>query len=45
MKSSIRNKSEGKFCKTRGKIKQEAGKAVWSRDLNAEGKAESIGGK
>ncbi|MFO7684859.1 MAG: CsbD family protein [Desulfobacterales bacterium] len=45
MKSSTQDKSEGKWHKTKGKIKQLAGKAVGNRDLEAEGKAENIDGK
>jgi uncharacterized protein YjbJ (UPF0337 family) len=45
MKSSIRDKTEGKWHKVKGKIKQIAGKAVGNRNLEAEGKAENVGGK
>ena len=45
MKSSTQDKSEGKWHKVKGKIKQVAGKAVGNRDLEAEGKAENIDGK
>lgn len=45
MKSSTQDKSEGKWHEFKGKIKQVAGKAVWNRDLEAEGKAENIDGK
>lgn len=45
MKSSIRDKSEGKWHKMKGKIKELAGKVVGDRDLEAEGKAEKIDGK
>jgi len=45
MKSSTRDKTEGMWHKMKGKIKQVAGKAVGNRDLEAEGKAESIDGK
>lgn len=45
MKSSIQNKTEGKWHKIKGKIKQAAGKAVGNRDLEADGKAENTKGK
>jgi len=45
MKSSTRDKSEGKWHKIKGKIKQVAGKAVGNPNLEAEGKAENIEGK
>jgi uncharacterized protein YjbJ (UPF0337 family) len=45
MKSSNRDKSEGKWHKIKGKIKQFTGKAVGNRDLEAEGKVENMGGK
>ena len=40
MKSSTQDKSEGKWHKLKGKIKQVTGKAVGNRDLEADGKAE-----
>ncbi|MFO7962658.1 MAG: CsbD family protein [Desulfobacterales bacterium] len=45
MKYSTQDKSEGKWRKLKGKIKQVTGKAVGNRDLEAEGKAENIDGK
>ena len=45
MKSSTQDNTEGKWHKVKGKIKQVAGKAVGNRDLEAEGKAENVGGK
>ena len=45
MKSSTRDKSEGKWHKMIGKIKKVAGKAVGNRELEAEGKAENFDGK
>ena len=45
MKSSIKDKTEGTWHKVKGKIKQVTGKVVGNRDLEAEGKAENIGGK
>lgn len=44
MKSSTRNKAEGKWHKIKGKVKQVTGKAVGNRDLEAEGKAENMDG-
>jgi uncharacterized protein YjbJ (UPF0337 family) len=45
MKSSTRDKAEGKWHTVKGKIKEVAGKAVGNRDLEAEGKAENVDGK
>ena len=45
MKSSSRDKTEGKHHQVKGKIKEVAGKAVGNRDLEAEGKAEHVDGK
>ena len=45
MKSSTRDKSEGKWHTVKGKIKQVAGKVVGNRDLEAEGKTENLDGK
>ena len=45
MKSSTQDKSEDKWHKLKGKIKQVTGKAVGNRDLEAEGKAENTDGK
>jgi uncharacterized protein YjbJ (UPF0337 family) len=45
MKSSTQDKSEGKWHKIKGKIKQVAGKTVGNTDLEAEGKAENTEGK
>jgi uncharacterized protein YjbJ (UPF0337 family) len=45
MKSSSRDKAEGKWHKVKGKIKQVAGKAVGNRNSEAEGKAEHTDGK
>jgi uncharacterized protein YjbJ (UPF0337 family) len=44
MKSSTKDKTEGKWHKVKGKIKQVAGKAVGNRRLENEGKAENVGG-
>ena len=45
MKSSTRDKAEGAFHKTKGKIKEMAGEMTDNRKLEAEGKAEKIAGK
>ena len=45
MKSSTRDKAEGAFHKTKGKIKEMAGKMPDNPELEAEGKAEKIAGK
>ena len=45
MKSSTKDKVEGRIHQAKGKIKETAGKAVGNRDLEAEGKAESFDGK
>jgi uncharacterized protein YjbJ (UPF0337 family) len=45
MKSSTQDKSEGKWHKRKGKIKQVTGKGVGNRDLEADGKAEKTDGK
>ena len=45
MKSSTQDKSESKWHKLKGKIKQVTGKAVGNRDLEADGKAEKTDGK
>lgn len=45
MKSSIRDKTEGKLHEAKGKIKEVAGKITDNPKLEAEGKAEKIAGK
>ncbi len=45
MKSSTRDKAEGKMHQVKGKIKETIGKAVGNDDLEAEGKGEKLGGK
>ena len=45
MKSSMRDKTEGKFHQMKGKIKQAAGKISDNPKLEAEGTGESIAGK
>jgi uncharacterized protein YjbJ (UPF0337 family) len=44
MKSSTKDKAEGKWHKVKGKIRQIAGKAVGNRKLENDGKAENVGG-
>ena len=45
MKSSVRDKTEGTFHKTKGKVKEMAGKLSDDPELEAKGKAEKIAGK
>ncbi len=45
MKSSTKDKAEGKMHQAKGKIKEVVGEMVGNRDLEAEGKAENIEGK
>ena len=45
MKSSTRDKAEGAFHKTKGKVKEMAGEITDDPKLEAEGKAEKIAGK
>jgi len=45
MKSSKRDKAEGKMHQVKGKFKEAAGIIAGNRDLEAEGKAENIDGK
>ncbi|WP_031387366.1 CsbD family protein [Desulfonatronum thiodismutans] len=44
MKSSTRDKAEGKMHRVKGKIKEVIGKAVNNPDMEAEGNREIIGG-
>ena len=44
MKSSTRNKAEGKMHRVKGKIKEVIGKAVNNPDMEAEGSKEIIDG-
>ncbi len=44
MKSSIRDKTEGKFHKMKGKVKEAAGKVSGNPELEAEGTDEKITG-
>ena len=45
MKSSMKEKVEGKFHEAKGKIKEVAGKITDNPKLEAKGKAEKIAGK
>ena len=45
MKSSTRDKAEGKMHQVKGKIKEAGGKAVGNEELEAKGKGEYIKGK
>ena len=45
MKSSIRDKAEGKFHKVKGKVKEIAGELSDNPKLEAEGVGEKIAGK
>ena len=45
MKSSTTNKVEGRIHEVKGKVKEEAGKAIGNRDLRDRGVAEKIAGK
>lgn len=45
MKSSTREKAEGKWHQVKGKIKETGGKAVGNEELEAEGKGENLKGK
>jgi uncharacterized protein YjbJ (UPF0337 family) len=45
MKSSTKDKVEGKIHQVKGRIKESGGKAVGNEDLEAEGKGENLKGK
>lgn len=45
MDSSTKDKIEGTLHEAKGKVKEEVGKAVGNRDLEARGEAEKTGGK
>jgi uncharacterized protein YjbJ (UPF0337 family) len=45
MKSSTRDKAEGKMHQVKGKIKETGGKAVGNEELEAKGKSEYFKGK
>jgi len=45
MKSSIKDKAEGKFHEAKGKVKEMAGKITDNPKMEGEGKAEKIAGK
>ncbi len=45
MKSSTKDKAEGKMHQVKGKVKETVGKAVGNKDLEAEGKGDNLEGK
>jgi uncharacterized protein YjbJ (UPF0337 family) len=45
MKSSTKDKAEGKMHQVKGKVKETVGKVVGNDDLEAEGKSENLEGK
>jgi uncharacterized protein YjbJ (UPF0337 family) len=45
MKSSTRDKVEGSVNEAKGKVKEQAGRAVGNPDLQDRGTAEKVGGK
>jgi len=45
VKSSQRDKTEGRLHEAKGKIKEVVGNAVGNRDLEADGKNEQLAGK
>ncbi|HYW41484.1 MAG TPA: CsbD family protein [Bryobacteraceae bacterium] len=45
MSSSTKDRIEGKFHEVKGKVKQKAGRAINSPDLESEGKSENLAGK
>ncbi len=45
MKSSTKDKAEGKMHQVKGKVKQSVGKVVGNDDLEADGKTENLHGK
>ena len=45
MKSSTKDKAEGKMHQVKGKIKETGGKAIGNEDMEAEGKGEHLKGK
>jgi uncharacterized protein YjbJ (UPF0337 family) len=45
MKSSTKDKAEGKMHQVKGKIKEAIGKTVGNKDLEAEGKGDNLEGK
>jgi uncharacterized protein YjbJ (UPF0337 family) len=44
MKSSARDKAEGKMHQAKGKVKEVIGRAVNNPDMEAEGNVEKLGG-
>ena len=45
MKPSTKDKVEGAIHEVKGKVKETAGRVINNPDLEAEGKAEALGGK
>jgi uncharacterized protein YjbJ (UPF0337 family) len=45
MKSSTKDKAEGKYHEVKGKIKEMAGELTDNRELEAEGASEKVAGK
>jgi uncharacterized protein YjbJ (UPF0337 family) len=45
MSSSTKDQVEGKFHEVKGKVKQKAGQAINSPDVESEGKPEKLAGK
>ena len=45
MSESTKDRIEGKFHEVKGKVKQKAGQAINSPDLESEGKSENLAGK
>lgn len=45
MKSSSRDKTEGKMHQAKGKVKEAVGRMAGSRELKAEGKSENLNGR
>jgi uncharacterized protein YjbJ (UPF0337 family) len=45
MDSSTKDKTKGRLHEAKGKMKEEAGKAIGNRDLEERGAAEKTGGK
>ena len=45
MKQSTRDRAAGKLHEVKGKVKEKVGRATNNPDLEAEGRAEKIGGK
>ena len=45
MKQSTKDQVEGKFHEVKGKVKQKAGQAINSPDVESEGKSEKLAGE